>query len=201
MVELVNLIGQAAQGLHSGETRHGYRRAHDYELPGASQCVVDEAHASVMSFQAESWMKTVPRRCSPHQAVTARVMTALALKKQLKDEMSVDLVNAQMAEAWQVQHKRWKPQLRQEETRDGQSSEVLKNQYMLHIMSENEKGRTYSLVVNQFTDLQRMSLRVRTLDTNSRTLASWSPQQDDSTTMVAFWIFQVIGIGRRAVSR
>ena len=34
-VELVNLIGQAAQGLHSGEARHGYRRAHDHELPGA----------------------------------------------------------------------------------------------------------------------------------------------------------------------
>ena len=62
-------------------------------------------------------MKTVPRRRSPHQAVTAsdsclRVMTALALKKQLKDEMSVDLVNAQMAAAWQVQQEQWKPQLR-----------------------------------------------------------------------------------------
>ena len=54
--------------------------------------------------------------------------------------MSVDLVNAQMAEAWQVQRKRWKPQLRQEESTDGQSSEVLKNQHMLHILSENEKG-------------------------------------------------------------
>ena len=67
--------------------------------------------------------------------------------------MSVDLVNAQMAEAWQVQRKRWKPQLWQEESRDGQSSEVLKNQNMLHIMSENEKGLSYSLGVNQFTDL------------------------------------------------
>ena len=62
-------------------------------------------------------MKTVPRRRSPHQAMTAIdsylcVMTALALKKQLKDEMSVDLVNTQMAEPWQVQRKRWKPQLR-----------------------------------------------------------------------------------------
>ena len=67
--------------------------------------------------------------------------------------MSVDLVNAQMAEAWQVQRKQWKPQLRQEESRDGQSSEVLKNQNMLHIMSENEKGLSYSLGANQFTDL------------------------------------------------
>ena len=39
--------------------------------------------------------------------------------------MSVDLVNAQITEAWQVQWKRWKPQLRQEYSRDGQSSEVL----------------------------------------------------------------------------
>ena len=76
----------------------------------------------------------------------------VGIQKQLKDEMSVDLVTAHMAEAWQVQRKRWKPQLRQEESRDGQSSEVLKNQNMLHIMSENEK-----------------SLRVRTLDTNPRT--------------------------------
>ena len=66
--------------------------------------------------------------------------------------MSVDLVNAQMAEAWRVQQKRWKPQLRQEGTRDGQSSEVLKNQNMLRIMSENEKCLSYSLEVNQFTD-------------------------------------------------
>ena len=69
--------------------------------------------------------------------------------------MSVDLVNAQMAEAWQVQRKRWKPQLRQEESTDGQSSEVLKNQHMLHIMSENEKGLSYSLGANQFTDLTK----------------------------------------------
>ena len=34
MVELVNLMGQAAQGLHSGEVRHESRRAHDHELPG-----------------------------------------------------------------------------------------------------------------------------------------------------------------------
>ena len=67
--------------------------------------------------------------------------------------MSVDLVNAQMAEAWQVQRKRWKPQLRQKKSRDGQSSEVLRNQNMLHIMSENEWGLSYSLGVNQFTDL------------------------------------------------
>ena len=66
--------------------------------------------------------------------------------------MSVDLVNAQMAEAWQVQQKRWQPQLRQEGTRDEQSSEVLRNQNMLHIMSENEKCLSYSLGVNQFTD-------------------------------------------------
>ena len=69
--------------------------------------------------------------------------------------MSVDLVNAQMAEAWQVQQKRWKPQLRQEESRDGQSSEVPKNQNMLHIMSENEKDLSYSLGVSQFTDLTK----------------------------------------------
>ena len=105
-------------------------------------------------------MKTVPRCRSPHQAVTAsgsylRVMTALALKKQLKDEMSVDLVNAQMAEPWQVQQKRWKPQLRQEGTTDGQSSEVLKNQNTSHIMSENEKCLSYSLGVNQFTEFDR----------------------------------------------
>ena len=68
--------------------------------------------------------------------------------------MSVDLVNAQVALAWQVQQKRWKPQLRQEESRDGQSSEVLKNQNMLHIMSENEKCLSYSLV-SQFTDLTK----------------------------------------------
>ena len=66
--------------------------------------------------------------------------------------MSVDLVNAQMAEAWQVQQKRWKPQLPQEGRRGGQSSEVLRNQNMLHIMSENEKCLSYSLEVNQFTD-------------------------------------------------
>ena len=66
--------------------------------------------------------------------------------------MSVDLFNAQMAQAWQVQQKRWKPQLRQEESRDGQSSEVLRNQNVLHIMSENENCRSYSLGVNQFTD-------------------------------------------------
>ena len=101
-------------------------------------------------------METVPRRRSPRQAMTAsdsylRVMTALVLRSSLKDEMSVDLVNAQMAEAWRVQQKRWKPQLRQEGTRDGQSSEVLKNQNMLRIMSENEKCLSYSLEVNQFT--------------------------------------------------
>ena len=69
--------------------------------------------------------------------------------------MSVDLVNAQMAEAWQVQRKRWKPQLRQNGSRVGQSSEVLKNQNMLHIMSENEKGLSYLLGVNQLTDLTK----------------------------------------------
>ena len=57
-----------------------------------------------------------------------------------------------MVEVWQVQRKRWKPQLRQEGSRDGQPSEVLKNQNMLHIMSENEKSLSYSLIVNQFTD-------------------------------------------------
>ena len=49
MVELVNLMGQVAQGLYSGEARHESRRAHDHELPGTGRCVVDEAHASVMS--------------------------------------------------------------------------------------------------------------------------------------------------------
>ena len=34
-----------------------------------------------------------------------------------------------------------------------QSSEVLKNHNMLRIMSENEKCLSYSLGVNQFTDL------------------------------------------------
>ena len=63
--------------------------------------------------------------------------------------MSVDLVNVQMTEAWQVQQKRWK---RQEGTRDGQSSEVLKNQNMLRIMSANENGLSYSLGVIQLTD-------------------------------------------------
>ena len=46
---------------------------------------------------------------------------------------------------------------------------------------------------------QRKSLRVRILDTNPRTWACWSPYWDDSTTMVALRIFQVIGIGQRAV--
>ena len=36
-----------------------------------------------------------------------------------------------------------------------QSSEVAKNQNMLHIMSENEKGLSYLLGVNQFTDLTK----------------------------------------------
>ena len=66
--------------------------------------------------------------------------------------MSLDLVNAQMEVAWQVLQKRWKPQLRQEESRDGQSSEVLRNQNMLRIMSENDKNLSYSLGANQFTD-------------------------------------------------
>ena len=30
-VELVNLMGQAAQGLYSGEARHESRRAHDHK--------------------------------------------------------------------------------------------------------------------------------------------------------------------------
>ena len=38
---------------------------------------------------------------------------------------------------------------------DGQSSEVLMNQNMLYIMSENEKDLSYSLGVNQFTDLTK----------------------------------------------
>ena len=36
-----------------------------------------------------------------------------------------------------------------EESRDGQSTEVLRNQNMLHIMNENEKYLSYSLEVNQ----------------------------------------------------
>ena len=35
MMELVNLMRQAAQGLHSGEVRRESRRAHDHELLGA----------------------------------------------------------------------------------------------------------------------------------------------------------------------
>ena len=54
--------------------------------------------------------------------------------------MSVDLVNALMAEVWQVQRKRWKSQLRQEGMRDGQSAEILRNKNMLHIVSENEES-------------------------------------------------------------
>ena len=66
-VELVNLIGQAAQGLYSGEAYHESRRAHDH------------GHDDVQ------WMKTVPRRRSPHQAMFAsdsylRVMTVLVLR-------------------------------------------------------------------------------------------------------------------------
>ena len=45
--------------------------------------------------------------------------------------------------------------MRQEESRDGQSSEVPKNQNTMHIMSENEKDLSYSLGVNQFTDLTK----------------------------------------------
>ena len=45
--------------------------------------------------------------------------------------------------------------MRQEESRDGQSSEVLKNQNMLHIMSENEKDLSYSLGEKQFTYLTK----------------------------------------------
>ena len=97
-----------------------------------------------------------------------RVMTALALRKQLKDEMSVNLVNVQMTEAWQVQRKRWKPQLRQEGTRDGQSSEVLKNQNMLRIMSENEKCLSYSLEVNQFTDSTKEEFESKLVTTLGR---------------------------------
>ena len=33
-IEMVEL-GQDAQGLYSGKTRHGCRKVHDYELPGA----------------------------------------------------------------------------------------------------------------------------------------------------------------------
>ena len=66
--------------------------------------------------------------------------------------MSVDLVNAQMAQAWQVQQKRWKLWLRQEESRDGHSSEVLKNQ---NHVAHHEMDLSYSLAVNQFTDLTK----------------------------------------------
>ena len=51
-------------------------------------------------------MKTVPRCRPPHQAVTASDShlrdDTIGTQKQLNDEMSVDLVIAQMAEAWQV---------------------------------------------------------------------------------------------------
>ena len=50
---------------------------------------------------------------------------------------------------------RWKPQLRQEESRAGQSSEVLRNQNMMQIMGEIEKDLSYSLGVNPFTDLTK----------------------------------------------
>ena len=69
-------------------------------------------------------MKTVPCRRTPHRAETTSGDDTVGTQKQLKDEMSVDLANAQMAEAW-------------------------------HIMSENEKGPSYSLGVNKFTDLTK----------------------------------------------
>ena len=40
---------------------------------------------------------------------------------------------------------------------------------LMHIMSENEKDLSYPLGVNQFTDLTKEVLRVRTLDTDPRT--------------------------------
>ena len=88
-------------------------------------------------------MKTVSRRRSPHQ------------EKQLKDEMSVEsrqrpdgISLAGPAEAMEASDAAG-------ESRDGQLSEVLKNQNMLHIMSENEKDLSHSLGVNQFTDLTK----------------------------------------------
>ena len=97
-VELVNVMGQATQGLYSGEARH-------------------ESDEEPMVTNM-----TVPRH---------------------RSSQSDDSVGT-----WQVQQKRWKPQLRQEGTRNGQSSEVLRNQTMLRIMSENEKCLSYSLEVN-----------------------------------------------------
>ena len=93
-----------------------------------------------------------------------RVMTALALRSSCK--MRCQLISSTP---------RWHKLGRY--LRDGQSSEVLKNQNMLHIKSENEKCPSYSLEVNQFTDstqeecestylgykLQNMSMLVTTL--------------------------------------
>ena len=44
-MKLENLIGQAAQGLYSGEARHESRGAHAHEdYPEARRCAADEAH-------------------------------------------------------------------------------------------------------------------------------------------------------------
>ena len=79
---------------------------------------MDEAHDSVMSSS-----RVLDEDCSTssfsssgddRQWFAPQSDDSIGAKNQVKDEMSVDLVNAQMAVSWQVQRKRWKPQLRQE---------------------------------------------------------------------------------------
>ena len=72
---------------------------------------------------------------------------------------------------------------------------------MLHIMSENEKCLSYSLEVNQFTDSTQEECESTYLGYKPQDASKLVTTLDDSTTMVAFWIIQVIGIGLRAVSR
>ena len=98
-------------------------------FPRAWRCAVDEAHDSLMS----SSRVLDEDRFTSHQAVTAS-----------DSYLRVDLVNAQTAEAWQVQQKRWKPQLRQEGTWDGQSFEVLRTQ---NIVAHHEWERVGSVVL------------------------------------------------------
>ena len=68
-------------------------------------------------------------------------------------------------------------------------------------MSENEKGLSYSLGVNQFTDLTKEGCESTYLEYKPQNVSKLVTHSDDSTTMVSFWIFQVIVIGLRAVSR
>ena len=98
------------------------------------------------------------RRCSPHQAVIASDFASqsdvsIVTQKQLKNEMSVDLVDAQDVLSLASPAEAMVASVAAGGSRDGQSSRVLKNQNMLRITSENEKCPSYSLGVNQFTDL------------------------------------------------